>query len=42
VRQLAPYGRAALAAFHPSRETLTGKLLGKRIGVNHGRTNRQS
>jgi hypothetical protein len=28
VRQLAPYGRAALAAFRPSRETLTGKLLG--------------
>jgi hypothetical protein len=29
VRQLAPYGRAALAAFRPSRETLTGKLLRK-------------
>jgi len=29
LRQLAPYGRAALAAFRPSRETLTGKLLGK-------------
>ena len=29
MRQLAPYGRAALAAFHPSRETLTGRLLGK-------------
>jgi hypothetical protein len=30
VRQLAPYGRAALAAFHPSRETLTAKLLGRK------------
>jgi hypothetical protein len=30
VRQLAPYGRAALAAFHPGRETLTAKLLGKK------------
>jgi hypothetical protein len=29
VRQLAPYGRAALAAFRPSRETLTCRLLGK-------------
>jgi hypothetical protein len=28
-RQLAPYARAAVAAFHPERETLTGKLLGK-------------
>jgi hypothetical protein len=28
-RQLAPYGRAALSAFHPSRETLTDKLLGR-------------
>jgi hypothetical protein len=27
VRQLTPYTQAALAAFHPSRETLTGKLL---------------
>ncbi len=44
MRQLAPYGRAAVAAFRPSRETLTGRLLDnrKRIGVNHGRTNRQS
>jgi hypothetical protein len=31
VRQLSPYGRAALAAFHPSRETLTGKLLDKSV-----------
>jgi hypothetical protein len=29
VRELAPYGRAALAAFRPSRETLTCRLLGK-------------
>jgi hypothetical protein len=28
-RQLTPYARAAAAAFHPERETLTGKLLGK-------------
>ena len=28
-RQLAPYARAAVAAFHPARETLTGKLFGK-------------
>jgi hypothetical protein len=28
-RQLAPYARAAAAAFHPERDTLTGKLLGK-------------
>ena len=27
VRQLGPYTQAAVAAFHPSRETLTGKLL---------------
>ncbi len=27
VQQLTPYTQAALAAFHPSRETLTGKLL---------------
>jgi hypothetical protein len=26
-RQLTPYTRAAIAAFHPDRETLTGKLL---------------
>lgn len=26
-RQLAPYTHAAIAAFHPTRETLTGKLL---------------
>jgi len=29
LRQLTPYGRAALAAFRPSRETLTDKLLRK-------------
>jgi len=29
LRQLTPYGRAALAAFRPSRETLTDRLLGK-------------
>jgi len=29
VRQLAPYGRAALAAFRPSRATLTAKLFDK-------------
>jgi hypothetical protein len=28
-RQLAPYARAAVAAFHPERETLTGRLIGK-------------
>jgi hypothetical protein len=28
-RQLAPYARAAVAAFHPERATLTDKLLGK-------------
>jgi hypothetical protein len=28
-RQLAPYARAAVAAFHPARETLTGKFMGK-------------
>jgi hypothetical protein len=28
-RQLAPYARAAVAAFHPERETLTGKFIGK-------------
>jgi hypothetical protein len=27
VRQLTPYTHAAIAAFHPSRETLTAKLL---------------
>jgi hypothetical protein len=27
VQQLAPYTHAAIGAFHPSRETLTGKLL---------------
>jgi hypothetical protein len=27
VRQLAPYTQAAIAAFHPTRETLTGRLL---------------
>jgi hypothetical protein len=27
VRQLAPYTQAAIGAFHPTRETLTGKLL---------------
>jgi len=27
VRQLAPYTHAAIGAFHPARETLTGKLL---------------
>jgi hypothetical protein len=27
VRQLTPYTRAAIAAFHPSRETSTGRLL---------------
>jgi hypothetical protein len=27
VRQLTPYTHAAISAFHPSRETLTGKLL---------------
>jgi len=34
VRQLAPYGRAAVAAFHPRRETLTAKLLDKGVGAN--------
>ncbi|HVP70451.1 MAG TPA: hypothetical protein VMS45_03940, partial [Gemmatimonadaceae bacterium] len=33
VRQLAPYGRAALGAFHPGRETLTGKLLGQGVSA---------
>src|SRR4029078_4724026 len=33
MRQLAPYGRAALAAFHPARETLTGKLLDKGVSA---------
>jgi hypothetical protein len=28
-RQLAPYARAAVAAFHPARETLTGKFIAK-------------
>jgi hypothetical protein len=28
-RQLTPYARAAVAAFHPERETLTGRLFGK-------------
>jgi len=28
-RQLAPYARAAVAAFHPARETLTGRFIGK-------------
>ena len=28
-RQLAPYARAAVAAFHPERETLTGRFIGK-------------
>jgi hypothetical protein len=29
VRQLAPYAHAAVGAFAPARETLTGKLLDK-------------
>jgi hypothetical protein len=29
VRQLTPYTHAALGAFHPERETLTGSLLDK-------------
>jgi hypothetical protein len=33
MRQLAPYGHAALAAFHPARETLTGKLLGQGVSA---------
>ena len=33
VRQLGPYGRAALAAFHPARETLTGKLLDQGVSA---------
>jgi hypothetical protein len=28
-RPPAPYARAAVAAFHPGRETLTGRLFGK-------------
>jgi hypothetical protein len=27
IRQLTPYTQAAIGAFHPARETLTGKLL---------------
>lgn len=33
MRQLAPYGRAALAAFHPGRKTLTGELLDEGVSA---------